>query len=134
MKADAHLHFDGRCEEAFKFYERVFNGKIEAMMHAAGSPVESHMGSPKAVMHARMKIGDTTIMGADTPPGRYLKPQGMSVTVRVDSAADAARIFSGLMEGGEITMAMAPTFFAENFGAGTDHYGTPWMIICEKKM
>jgi PhnB protein len=30
-------------------------------------------------------------------------------------------------------MPMEETFFAERFGMVTDRFGTPWMILCEKK-
>ncbi|MDE2133362.1 MAG: VOC family protein [Alphaproteobacteria bacterium] len=133
MKADAHLLFDGSCEKAFKFYERVFGGKIEAMARAAGTPAEK-MVSANAIIHARLGVGSTTLMGADAPPDRYKKPQGMAVTVRCDAPEEALRVFKELTEGGEVQMAMAPTFFAHQFGSGTDRFGIPWMVICEKKM
>src|SRR3981081_1601738 len=32
MQLNPHLHFNGQCEAAFKFYEKCLGGKIEAMM------------------------------------------------------------------------------------------------------
>jgi uncharacterized glyoxalase superfamily protein PhnB len=32
MQLNPYLSFDGRCEAAFKFYEKALGGKIEAMM------------------------------------------------------------------------------------------------------
>jgi PhnB protein len=43
MLLNAYLSFDGRCEEAFKFYEKALGGKILAMVPAEGSPVEKHL-------------------------------------------------------------------------------------------
>ena len=31
MKLNSYLSFDGRCEAAFKFYEKCLDGKIEGM-------------------------------------------------------------------------------------------------------
>ena len=40
MQLNPYLTFSGQCEAAFKFYEKVLGGKIEAMHSHAGSPME----------------------------------------------------------------------------------------------
>ena len=44
MQIDPHLGFNGNCEEAFKFYEKTFGGKIEFKMTYGESPMaaQSH--------------------------------------------------------------------------------------------
>ena len=32
MQLNAHVNFNGTCEEAFKFYEKHLGGKIEVLM------------------------------------------------------------------------------------------------------
>ncbi len=32
MHVTSYLNFDGKCEEAFKFYEKCLNGKITALV------------------------------------------------------------------------------------------------------
>jgi uncharacterized glyoxalase superfamily protein PhnB len=32
-----------------------------------------------------------------------------------------------------VFVALGPTFFAERFGMLKDKFGTPWMVICERK-
>jgi len=39
MQLNPYLTFNGRCEAAFKFYEKVLGGKIEAMMTYGSSPM-----------------------------------------------------------------------------------------------
>jgi PhnB protein len=73
-------------------------------------------------------------MASDAPPAHSQKPQGFSVHVGVDSAAEAERIFSALEQGGKVNMPLQPTFWAERFGMLIDRFGTPWMINCPKKM
>jgi PhnB protein len=73
------------------------------------------------------------LMGSDVPPGRYQPMQGFSVTVGVDTPAEAERIFAALAEKATVHMPLGPTFFAARFGMLADRYGTPWMILCEKK-
>jgi len=38
MQANPYLFFDGRCEGAFKFYEKILGGKITAMMTYESAP------------------------------------------------------------------------------------------------
>jgi PhnB protein len=135
MQINPYLLFTGQCEEAFKFYEKLLGGKIESMMPHEGSPAEG--GVPpewkKKILHARMVVGDQVIMASDAPPDHQAKPQGFSVSISVDSPAEADRIYNGLAEGAvAVTMPIQETFWAKRFGMLTDRFGIPWMINCEK--
>jgi PhnB protein len=128
-----YLFFDGRCEAAFKFYAEVLGGKIGAMHSHAGTPAEGHV-SPEwrdKIMHARLDVGDMVLMGSDAPEGRE-PPKGFSVTVNVAEPADAERIFTGLSQGGTVTLPLQETFFAARFGMCVDRFGIPWMVNCER--
>jgi PhnB protein len=135
MQINPYLFFTGQCEEAFKFYEKLLNGKIQMMMPHEGTPAEN--GVPpewrKKIMHARMTFGDQVLMASDAPPGHQQKPQGFSVSLSVDDPAEAERIFQGLAEGATITMPIQETFWAKRFAMLTDRFGIPWMINCEKE-
>jgi PhnB protein len=134
MHFNPYLSFNGNCAEAFKFYEQVFNGKIDAMMtygeipEGAGPPVDAE--AKNRIMHAHMTIGDTILMGADSPPEYYQKPQGTSVSINVTDTAEAERIYHALEDGAQITMPLQETFWAPRFGMLVDRFGTPWMINC----
>jgi predicted 3-demethylubiquinone-9 3-methyltransferase (glyoxalase superfamily) len=69
------------------------------------------------------------LMGSDVPPERFDQPKGFSVTVGVDTAAEAERIFNAFAQGGTVRVPITETFFAERFGMVTDLFGTPWMIL-----
>ena len=129
-----YLSFDGRCEEAFKFYEKLFGGSIKGMMTYEGSPMEEHTPQEwrKKIMHSSLDIGGQVLMGADAPPNYYKRPQGLSVSLSPKKVADAERIFAGLAENGEIGMPLQQTFWAARFGMVTDRFGIPWMINCER--
>lgn len=135
MQVNAHLNFNGQCEEAFKFYEKALGGKIASMMTYEGTPAADQMPADarKKIIHAHINIGTTGVMGADSPPGRYTKPQGITITLGTDTAAEAERAFSALSEKGEVGMPMAQTFFASRFGMVTDQFGIPWMVICQTR-
>ena len=134
MQFNSYLLFNGNCEEAFRFYEKLFGGKIEAMIPHEGSPAAA--GVPpewqKKILHARMTIGDAVLMASDVPPGRFSQPQGFSVNISVNDVAQAEHLFNGLAEKAtSITMPLGETFWAKRFGMLTDRFGIPWMINCE---
>ena len=134
MELNPYLLFNGQCEAAFKFYEKVLRGKIVAMMPHEGTPAASHVPPEwlKKIIHARLVVGDKVLMGSDAPPDRYQETKGFSISVGVDTPAEAERIFHALSENGKVHMPMEKTFFAERFGMLADQFGIPWMIICEK--
>lgn len=136
MKANPYLSFAGNCREAFEFYQKLFGGKIVAMMTAKGSPMEGQMGPnwDDKIMHARLVFGENVLMGSDSPAEYYAAAQGTSICVTADSIAEAERIFAGLAEGGEIRMPIEETFFANRFGMVTDRFGSRWMVVNEKPM
>ena len=134
MKLNPYLSLNGNCETAFKFYERVFGGKIVMMMTFAGSPM-ANQAPPDwggKIMHARLDLGSETLMGSDAPPERYHTPQGTMISVSIEKPEDADRIFQALAENGTVQMPIQKTFWAQRFGMLTDRFGTPWMINCEE--
>jgi len=134
MQINVYLSFDGSCEEAFKFYEKLLGGKIEAIVTHEGTPVAPQVPPEwlKKIMHARLTIGNAVLMGSDVPPGRYKQPHGFSVNIGVNSVSEAERIFNALAENGTVHMPLGETFWAERFGMLTDRFGIPWMLNCER--
>jgi len=127
--------FNGDCAEAFKLYERLMDGKIEAMFPYAGSPAAGQ-APPEfgdKIMHATISIGHTKLMGADAPPEHYKKPEGMSVTLNLKDAARGKQIFDALSENGRVIMPFEKTFWAVGFGMCVDRFGIPWMVNCEEE-
>lgn len=134
MRLNPYLLFNGNCEAAFKFYEQLLHGKIEAIMTYAGAPAERGVPAEwrDKIMHARLVMGEAVLMGSDAPPERFEKAGGFFVSLNVDDPADGARIFDGLSTDGEVRMPFQQTFWAFRFGMLVDRFGIPWMIDCEK--
>ncbi|HEV2991565.1 MAG TPA: VOC family protein [Candidatus Angelobacter sp.] len=134
MQLNPYLTFDGRCEEAFKFYAKSLGGKIEALMPHAGTPAEQHTPPEwrNKIMHARMTIDGQVLMASDAPPGHYQPPKGISISLQIKEVKEAERAFNALAENGTIQMPIQETFWAQRFGMVTDQFGIPWMINCEK--
>jgi PhnB protein len=134
MQLSPYLNFNGQCEAAFKFYERVLGGKIEAMITYAGTPAEEHAPPElrNKILHARLIVGGDALMGSDAPPDRYDAPKGFSVSLQIDDPADAERIFHALTENGIVQMPIQQTFWADRFGMLVDQFGIAWMVNCGK--
>ncbi len=137
MQWNPYLGFNGDCQEAFKYYERVLGGKIIAMITHADMPAEDQAQTPPGwknkIMHARLVVGDQVLMGSDAPSDHFEKTQGMSVALQIDDPNEAERIFAALADNGTVRMPIQPTFWAIRFGMLTDRFGIPWMVNCEKK-
>jgi PhnB protein len=126
------VNFAGSCAEAFRFYEQHLGGKISMMMTHGQAPDQSR-ANPEwkdAVLHARIVLGDTELMGADIPNAQPMRSAYLSLSV--DSDAEAERIFAVLSESGQVWMAMQETFFASRFGQLQDKFGINWMILRER--
>lgn len=108
-----YLSFDGRCEEAFRRYEKVFGGNIRMMLRHAdappGSGVPQDPTTADRIMHARLEVGGRLLMGGDAPMQNPARPQGFCVSVAVDDPAEAERIFADLANGGRVTMPIGET-------------------------
>lgn len=106
MQINPYLFFDGSCEEAFKFYEQCFGGKIDQMINHEGTPAAEQVPPEwrKKILHARLTIGDQLIMGSDTPPDCLQKPQGFSVNLAIKTPEEAERMFKALAENGTVNM------------------------------
>jgi PhnB protein len=128
------LSFDGRCEEAFRFYERCFPGKIQFLLAWKDSPMANEV--PPAwgdkVFHATLVVGTATFTGSDARPGTYQSPRGFSITLNMDDPAEAERVFSLLASGGTVRMPLQDTFWAPRFGVVVDQFGIQWEVNCEK--
>jgi PhnB protein len=134
VKLNPYLSFNGNCEAAFKFYERVLSGKDLTLMTFENSPMADQVPANwrKKVMHARITLGDEILMGSDPPPDRYEPIKGISISLGIDKPEEAERIFHALAENGTVRMPIQKTFWAIRFGMLVDQFGTPWMVNCEE--
>ena len=135
MQVQPYLFFDGRCEEAIAYYRRTLGAEVTMLMRFKDGPPQPEgqcmvpPGSENKVMHASLRIGDTTVLASD---GRCLgNPsfQGFSLSLDVTTDSEAERLFAALGDGGQVQMPLGKTFFANSFGMVTDRFGVCWMII-----
>ncbi len=131
---DAYIFFDGTCADAMRFYECTLGGKLDLMTHG-DSPMAAQMPPGSAnrnrILHARLELdGGRMLMASDSMAGQsYEGMKGFSLSLVYPTVAEANRMFAALAEGGQTTMPIAKTFFAEAFGMLVDRFGTPWMVL-----
>lgn len=131
MKLDIYVNYRGVCEQAFRFYEQHLGGRITSMMafNQLPDPTNVPKGRENDILHATIEIGDMLLRGADIPNAETMR--SVYLTLRVDSAEEAEKLYSLLSEEGEIFMPMEETFFALRYAQLRDRFGTSWMLLCE---
>ena len=136
MKLLTYLNYGGNCAQAFRFYQEHLGAKITMMMTHGESPNATNVAPDwkNAILHARMSIGETELLGADVPPDRFQPMRSAYLTLIVNSTDEAERIYALLTDGGEIFMKMEETFFAIRFAMLRDKFGTSWMLLHERPM
>lgn len=126
-----YLNFNGNCEEAINFYKNALDGEILFMQRYGESPMQGMSGDQK-VMHCTLKIGDSNIMASDNPEGHPANPgSNISLAIGLNDVERARTMFDNLSDGGNVTMPLDKTFWAEAFGMVTDKFGINWMVNCD---
>ena len=128
MRLDIYVNYRGNCEPAFRFYEQHLGGRI------TGIARHGERGDPRIppdwgdrILHARIEIGDTVLMGADIPQSEPMRSAYLTLTL--ESEAEAERVYALLIDGGEVFMKMERTPFANRFAMLRDRFGTSWMLL-----
>jgi PhnB protein len=129
-----YITFRGNCREAIEFYKSALGAEVAFVQTFGESPMD-FKGPADNIMHASLKVGNSTIMMSDDP-----NPQGgpggggdISLTIGLSDTAKAKEVFDKLAKGGSVIMALEKTFWADAFGMLTDKFGVRWMINCEAR-
>ena len=134
MKLHTFLNYGGNCEQALRFYEAHLGGRITMLMRRGELPDQpvTWPGWEQSIQYGLMELGETQLMASDVPPDRFQPMRSAYLSLTVDSAAEAERIWALLADGGQVTMRLEETFFATRFGQLRDKFGTLWMIMALK--
>ena len=138
MQVQPYLFFDGRAEEAIEFYRSALGAEVQMLLRFKDGPQPPAPGTvpPGAenkIMHASVRIGDTTVMASDGHCAGKPVFQGFSLSFTVPDEAEAERVFSVLGKGGQVQMPLAKTFFSPRFGMVADRFGVSWMVHVEPR-
>lgn len=133
---NAYLTFNGNCREAFDFYKSVFGGEYPYIGTFGEMPPMEGKETPEEdkdkIMHVSLPISkETILMGSDTGKewaSQLIPGNNISISINTESKEEATKLFNGLSEGGNVTMALADTFWGAYFGMFTDKFGINWMV------
>lgn len=139
-----YLNFDGKTEEAFLVYKKVFRTEFLGKGVQRFGEIPAEAGHPpvaeeikKMVLHVELPItGGHILMGTDAPKemGFTLSSgNNMHICIEPETREEADRLFNELSAGGNVTMPMADMFFGAYFGEFSDKYGINWMINFQGK-
>lgn len=132
MYVQPYLFFSGRCEEALGYYEKHLGAKVNAKMRYKEAPPSDGPGANangEHIMYSNFTIGDTVLMASDDCMNPNTKFQGFSLSLTVNTPAEADRAFAALADGGQVHMPLGKTFFSPYFGMVADRFGINWMVI-----
>ncbi|HZZ10971.1 MAG TPA: VOC family protein [Paraburkholderia sp.] len=132
MQIQPYVFFNGRCEEALKYYGEKLGAEVLMMMRYKEAPAEAQaqMRPEMAdkIMHASVKVGDTVWMASDGHCDPAATFSGFSLSLTADDAASGQRYFDALADGGSVTMPWQATFWSQGFGMLVDRFGLAWMV------
>ncbi len=125
-----YLMFDRCCAEALEVYANAFDAEITEKqtygeLPSPGFPVAE--ADKDLILHARIVIDGAEIMCADSSGGSGAG-NNMYISVTVKDMEAVQKAWDALAEGGEVYMALAPSFFAAAHGSLRDRFGVNWMF------
>ncbi len=131
MHVNPYLMFDGRTEEALEFYKAKLGAEVTVLMRFSDNPDPSYNPphSKDKIMHCAFTIGGQVLMASDGDCGGKSEFKGISLTLTLPTPAEAEKYFAALSDGGQVSMQMAETFFADRFGVVADKFGVNWMVL-----
>ena len=131
------IHFNGRCEEAIKLYEKAFDAKVDYIIHYSdrderdwNEPLTP--GQENYVYHSEIYIGSQRIMMADNPGHNYGKSPFMKLTVTFDCAEDVKNAYELLKDGATIVNPMQSTTYSSCLVSLVDRFGVCWGLMTEQ--
>jgi predicted 3-demethylubiquinone-9 3-methyltransferase (glyoxalase superfamily) len=123
------IWLDGQAEEAAGFYLRTFrHGRIVATSHypeSGNNPSGKPPGSP---LTTEIELEGQRFTLLNGGPMFTLNPS-ISFFIRVDTPAEADRLFAALADGGGALMPIGEYPWSPRYGWVQDRYGVSWQVI-----
>ncbi|CAE6721141.1 hypothetical protein R69927_02979 [Paraburkholderia domus] len=133
MYVQPYVFFNGRCEEALKYYGEKLGAEVTFQMRYKDAPPDAQgqirPGTEEKIMHAAVKLGSTIWMASDGNCDPAAGPMnGFHLSLTADDAASAEKYFNALADGGQVMMPFQATFWSKGFGMVVDRFGLGWMV------
>lgn len=133
-----YLNFSGECEEAFRLYQRAFDGQEPLLARYGDAPESAYPDLDEAhknkIMHGHVMLTETGgISGADAI---WPVERGSAINIHVycPSVEHARKAFSVLAENGEIIGDLAknpPPHDNGVSGMVKDKFGFAWVLSAQ---
>ena len=124
-----YLLFRDTARDAMEFYRTVFGGRLDLTTFKEFG-MSSDPAEDDKIMHSTL-VADNgiTFMAADIPDGMERRDgSAVSIALGGDDEAELSGYFTGLADGGTVTMPLDDAPWGAKFGALTDRFGIDWMV------
>ncbi len=131
IKLTPYLFFQGNCEEALNYYQRILNGSVHIMQRYDNPAMQAPKEQRDKVLHALFQFGSNTIFASDVFHGPA--PSGISnvaLSLNFPDAEIGNEVFNSLAAGGVISIPFEKQFWGSYHGNLTDKYNNRWMVNC----
>lgn len=129
-----YLYFNGTCEEAFHFYQAVFQKKITYLSRYSEVPATERSvfkETEDKIMHVTLPISaETVLMGSDNTSGynEQINYDNFALMVHAVDKTEADRLLQALSSGGLIELPLKQTFWGSYYGICVDKFGIRWKV------
>ena len=127
-RLNPYLSFSDTARQAMEFYRGVFGGELTLSTFGEGGMAEGADGDK--IMHGQLETpAGYTLMASDTPAGMDRSVgTNVSISLSGDDGDELRGYFTGLSEGGAVTMPLEKQVWGDEFGMCVDPYGIAWMV------
>jgi PhnB protein len=130
-----YLLFDGKCQQAMKFYKSCFGGELTATK-VKDSPAKDFMPAvqQEKIVYARLRSGKLAISASDwlRPDRTPIRGNTVCLYLSRGTFEELKTLFKRVSEGAEVTDPVKEQFFG-TYGALNDKFGVRWMFQTDKK-
>ena len=128
QKIIPHLWYDNEAEAAMRLYASLIPGsRIGTVIRYPSAGQEIHGRPEGSVMTVEATLGDTGVMALNGGPHFRFTP-AISLFVTLEDGAAVDRLWSGLVEGGEVLMPLDRYDWSPRYGWLADRWGLTWQI------
>jgi PhnB protein len=133
LSINPYLVLNGTGQEAVVFYEKALGATVDSLSTFSSMPESPEFKMPEEIknriMHAHLKIGNTSLMISDTFPDQPHTPGSqVELAIHFGDIEAAKEIFEKLQDGGKVVMELQETFWSPAYGNVVDKFGIGWQL------
>ena len=127
-RLNPYLSFTDTARQAMEFYRGVFGGDLT--LSTFGEMGGAEGPDADKIMHAQLETpAGYTLMASDTPAGMdSAAGSNGSISLSGDDGDELRGYFTGLSQGGAVTMPLEKQVWGDEFGMCVDPFGIVWMV------